>query len=133
MADARWTLGDGEATIQTELSPTMLPVVINADADKIIRNTLRAAGIPKFTLLPGAAIPAAAKKPRPAHTGSDDAPGLWSIPWCSRRRSSSTPRFRQSSTSARTTKSRAPSKAVILSGAKDHCSCICKLRGTNTA
>jgi len=76
MADAVWTVADSVATIQTELSPTMLPVVMNADAEKIVRNTLRAAGILKFTLLPGAANPAAQKKPRPARTGTAHAKAL---------------------------------------------------------
>ena len=76
MADATWTIADSAATIQTELSKTLLPHVINTDADKIIRNTLRAAGIHKVTLLPGAATPAAAKKSRPARTGSAHARAL---------------------------------------------------------
>ena len=37
---------------------------------------LRAAGIHKLTLLTGAAAPAAAKKPRPARTGSVQAKAL---------------------------------------------------------
>jgi DNA polymerase-3 subunit gamma/tau len=75
MADAVWTVADGEASVQTELSKTMLPVVMNADAEKIVRSTLRDAGISRLTLLPGAAS-AAAKKPRPARTGSVHAKAL---------------------------------------------------------
>ncbi len=73
MADAVWTLANNEASIQTELSQKMLPVVMNPDAEKILRATLRTAGILKLTLLPGAATPATAKKPRPARTGSAQA------------------------------------------------------------
>jgi DNA polymerase-3 subunit gamma/tau len=54
----------------------MLPVVMNADAEKIARNALRAAGIHKLTLLTGAAAPAAEKKPRVARTGSAHAKAL---------------------------------------------------------
>ena len=54
----------------------MLPVVMNADAEKIVRATLRDLGISKLTLLPGTAAPAAAKKPRPARTGSVQAKAL---------------------------------------------------------
>jgi DNA polymerase III subunit gamma/tau len=76
MADAVWTITPTEASIQTELSKMMLPVVMNADAEKIVRATLRDLGIPKLTLLPGAPAPAAAKKPRPARTGSVQAKAL---------------------------------------------------------
>jgi DNA polymerase III subunit gamma/tau len=76
MADAEWTTGSGEATVQTELSKTMLPVVMNAEAEKIVRATLRDVGIAKLTMLSGAATPAAAKKARPARSGSVQAKAL---------------------------------------------------------
>jgi DNA polymerase III subunit gamma/tau len=76
IADAVWTITGDSASIQTELSKTMLPVVLNADAEKILRATLRDIGILKVTLLPGAASPAAAKKPRAARTGSVHAKAL---------------------------------------------------------
>ena len=77
MGDAEWTVVDGEASVQTELSKTMLPVVMNAQAEKIARSTLLAAGIPKLTLLSGApSAVAAAKKPKPAHSGSVHAKAL---------------------------------------------------------
>ena len=76
MTDATWTITDGAATIQTELSKIMLATVINAEADKIVRNTLRAAGIPKVTLLPGAADPATPKKPKSARSGTAHAKAL---------------------------------------------------------
>ena len=76
MADAVWTITDGEASVQTELSKMMLPVVMNAEAEKIARAALRAAGIAKLTLLPGAPALAAAKKARPARSGSVQAKAL---------------------------------------------------------
>jgi DNA polymerase-3 subunit gamma/tau len=54
----------------------MLPVVMNAQAEKIALTALRSAGIQRLTLLPGAAAPAATKKPRPARTGSVHAKAL---------------------------------------------------------
>jgi DNA polymerase-3 subunit gamma/tau len=78
MADAEWSVADSEAAVQTELSKTMLPVVMNAEAEKITRTALRAAGILKLTLLPGTAAPAAAasKKARPARSGSAQAKAM---------------------------------------------------------
>jgi DNA polymerase-3 subunit gamma/tau len=76
LADAAWTIANNDARIQTALSKTMLPVVINTEAEKIARATLRDAGILKLTLLPGAAATAVAKKTRPARTGSVQARAL---------------------------------------------------------
>ena len=77
MAAAAWTIADGAATIQTELSKVMLATLINTEAEKIVRNTLRAAGIPKVTLLPGAPSPTpAAKKAKPARSGTAHAKAL---------------------------------------------------------
>jgi DNA polymerase-3 subunit gamma/tau len=79
MADAVWTIADGVTAIQTELSKVMLATVINAEAEKIVRETLRAAGMPRFTLLPGTnnpANPAAPKKAKPARSGSAHAKAL---------------------------------------------------------
>jgi DNA polymerase-3 subunit gamma/tau len=70
MADAVWAVLDNEARVQTALSQTMLPAVINLDAEKIARAALRELGIAKLTLLSGASAPVAEKKPRPARTGS---------------------------------------------------------------
>jgi DNA polymerase-3 subunit gamma/tau len=75
LADAAWTIANNEARVQTTLSKTMLPVVLNPDAERIARAALRDAGVLKLTLLPGAAAPAA-KKPRPARTGSVQAKAL---------------------------------------------------------
>jgi len=74
--DSVWTMVDGEARVQTELSKTMLPVVMNADAEKIVRTAAREAGVLRLTLLPGTAPGGAAKKPKPARTGSVQAKAL---------------------------------------------------------
>jgi DNA polymerase III subunit gamma/tau len=80
MADAVWTVADSGATIQTQLSKTMLPTVINAEAEKIVRSTLRAVGIHKVTLLAGTnsspTAAGAAKKPKAARSGSVHAKAL---------------------------------------------------------
>jgi len=78
MEDAAWTLSAGEAMVQTTLSKTMLPVVMNAEAEKIARVALRAAGALKLTLLPGvaAAHNGEAKKVRAARAGSANARAL---------------------------------------------------------
>ena len=73
--NALWTIADGEARIQTALSKTMLPAVLNPEAEKILRSVLRDAGVLKLTLLPAAAAPPA-KKPRPARIGSVQARAL---------------------------------------------------------
>jgi DNA polymerase-3 subunit gamma/tau len=78
LGDAEWTIADGEIRVQTELSKTMLPMVVNPDADKIIRAALRSAGAGalKLVLLPGSASTSAAKKPKAARTGSAQAKAL---------------------------------------------------------
>ena len=76
MGNATWTLANGEAKVQTELSPTMLPVHMNPEADKIARATLRAAGVLKMTLLPGLASSGAPKKPKAARSGSAQAKAM---------------------------------------------------------
>ena len=70
--DATFTLNGATVEIQTALSKTMLPVVLNADADKILKTTLRATNPTfKLTLLPGAPATASApKKARAAASGS---------------------------------------------------------------
>ena len=75
LADAEWTVEGSELRVQTELSKTMLPMVINVDAEKIVRAALREAGAGalKLVLLSGAATAAAAKKPRAAKSGSAQA------------------------------------------------------------
>jgi DNA polymerase-3 subunit gamma/tau len=71
--DAEFSLNGDTLTIQTTLSKTMLPVLINAEADRILKATLRTANVGnlKLQLLPG--VPAAAKakaKPRTVGSGS---------------------------------------------------------------
>jgi DNA polymerase-3 subunit gamma/tau len=64
---------DTTLEIQTSLSKTMLSVVINAEAERIMKSALRDANAGSLTikLLPGTPAPAgAAKKPRQAASGS---------------------------------------------------------------
>jgi DNA polymerase-3 subunit gamma/tau len=78
LADAEWTIEAGEIRVQTELSKTMLPMVINPEADKIVRAAIRTAGSGslKLVLLPGAANASAEKKTRQARTGSAQAKAM---------------------------------------------------------
>jgi DNA polymerase-3 subunit gamma/tau len=80
LSDAEWQVENGEIRVQTELSKTMLPVVVNPEADKIVRAALRSAGAGalKLVLLPGAGSgsAAAANKPKPVRTGSIQAKAL---------------------------------------------------------
>jgi len=67
------TLNGNTLEIQTTLSRTMLPVVLNADAERIMKAALREANASLLTLklIPGApAATSAPKKPRPAASGS---------------------------------------------------------------
>jgi DNA polymerase III subunit gamma/tau len=75
MADAEWVVAVGEIRVQTEISKTMLPMVMNAEAEKLIRNALREAGAGalKLVLLSGVKTPAAAKKPKSVNAGSAQA------------------------------------------------------------
>jgi DNA polymerase-3 subunit gamma/tau len=77
LADAEWTVAGGEVRVQTELSKTMLPMVINADAEKIVKAALRdvGAGALKLMLLPGMKT-ATVKKPRAAKSGSAQAKAM---------------------------------------------------------
>jgi len=79
LADAEWSIEGSELRVQTELSKTMLPMVVNAEAEKIVRAALREAGAGalKLILLPGTATAAAVvKKPRPAKSGSAQAKAM---------------------------------------------------------
>jgi DNA polymerase III subunit gamma/tau len=77
MADAEWTVAGGEIRVQTELSKTMLPMLINAAAEKIVKAALKdvGAGTLKLVLLPGVKT-AATKKPRVAKSGSAQAKAM---------------------------------------------------------
>ena len=78
MADAEWTVAGSEVRVQTELSKTMLPMVINPEAEKLIKAALRDAGAGglKLVLLPGMRTATAAKKPKAVKTGSVQARAL---------------------------------------------------------
>ncbi len=78
MADAEWVVTEGEVRVQTEISKTMLPMVINAEAEKLIRNTLRnaGAGALKLVLLPGAKKAEGEKKMRAPKSGSAQAKAM---------------------------------------------------------
>jgi DNA polymerase-3 subunit gamma/tau len=41
---AEWTVTEGEVRVQTDLSKTMLPMVVNGEAEKLVKNALREAG-----------------------------------------------------------------------------------------
>jgi len=76
--DAEWTVNGNEVRVQTGVSKTMLPMVVNPEAEKIVKAALRDAGVGalKLVLLPGSAAAAAAKKPRAAKSGSAQAKAL---------------------------------------------------------
>ena len=76
MSDSVWTVANGEARVQTEMSKTMLPVRMNAEAEKIAKGAMRSFGAIKLVLLPGAARAAADKKPRMAKSGSAQAKAM---------------------------------------------------------
>ncbi len=76
IADAEFSLGGSELTVQTTHSKTMLSTVINPEAEKIVRSAIQtlAPGL-KITLLPSANTtkPTSPKKPRAAASGSAQA------------------------------------------------------------
>ncbi len=78
LADAEWTVTEGEIRVQTELSKTMLPLVINGEVEKLVKAALRGAdaGALKLVLLPGVKSAANAKKPRAAKSGSVQAKAM---------------------------------------------------------
>ena len=78
LADAEWMVTDSELRVQTDLSKTMLPMVINGEAEKLVKNALRDAGAGelKLVLLPGVKTAASPKKPRAAKSGSAQAKAM---------------------------------------------------------
>jgi DNA polymerase-3 subunit gamma/tau len=69
--DATLTLTGDTLQIQTAVSKAMLPTLFNADADRILKATLRQSHPNlKLTLLPGTPAAAAPKKKRAAASGS---------------------------------------------------------------
>ncbi|QHN03471.1 DNA polymerase III subunit gamma/tau [Granulicella sp. WH15] len=73
--DSTFTIDGGEIRVQTHLSKTMLPVVMNAEAEKTVKDAMRAAGAGalKLIFLPGASRAVTAKAPRAARSGSAQA------------------------------------------------------------
>ncbi|HWW98384.1 MAG TPA: DNA polymerase III subunit gamma/tau [Edaphobacter sp.] len=78
LADAEWIVADGEVRVQTDLSKTMLPMVINGEAERLVKNALREAGAGalKLVLLSGVKTAASTKKPRVAKSGSAQAKAM---------------------------------------------------------
>jgi DNA polymerase III subunit gamma/tau len=77
LSDAEWLVANGEVQVQTELSKTMLSMVINGEAEKLIKGALRTAGADslKLVLLPGVKS-AAPKKAKAVKAGSVQAMAL---------------------------------------------------------
>lgn len=78
IADAEWSIAGETLTIQTEVSKIMLPTVVNAEAEKILRTAVvkHRQGL-RVVVLPGAKKAAsAAKKPRAATSGSAQAKAM---------------------------------------------------------
>ncbi len=76
LEDAEWQIADGALRVQTQLSKTMLGVVVNAEADRIARTAIRQAGGTALTVewLPGVAkAKKAGAAPRAARSGSAQA------------------------------------------------------------
>jgi DNA polymerase-3 subunit gamma/tau len=75
MADAEWVVTDSEIRVQTELSKTMLPMVINPEAEKLVKAAVQniGAGTLKLVLLPGVKTAGTPKKPKAVKTGSAQA------------------------------------------------------------
>ena len=74
--EAEWSVDGSEVRVQTGVSKTMLPMVVNPEAEKIVKAAIRdaGAGTLKLVLLPGTA--GAAKKPRAAKSGSAQAKAM---------------------------------------------------------
>ncbi len=75
LEEATWTLNGATVEIQTTLSKTLLPMILNAEADRILQATLRDRGAAhlQVKLLPGAPAAngnGATKQSRPAASGS---------------------------------------------------------------
>ncbi len=75
--DSTFNIVGNELRVQTALSATMLPAVINPEAEKIVRAAIRGTGGLKLVLLAGASRSAGApKKPKAAKSGSAEAKAL---------------------------------------------------------
>lgn len=75
MDDAEWTVSEGSIRIQTTLSSTMLPLVVNAEAEKILRGALHGAGFDgkKVEILPGKPLERETKRSPRARSGTAQA------------------------------------------------------------
>ena len=75
MDEAEWTVSEESIRIQTTLSSTMLPLVVNAEAEKILRGALHRAGFDgkKVEILPGKPPEREAKSPPRARSGTAQA------------------------------------------------------------
>ena len=79
LADAEWVVAENEVRVQTEISKTVLSMVVNAEAEKLIKAALLGAGAGglKLVLLPGVkAAGASPKKARAAKSGSVQAKAM---------------------------------------------------------
>ena len=75
--DSTFNIVGTELRVQTALSTTMLSVVVNPEAEKIVRAATRGAGGLTLVLLAGAAKPAGEpKKPKAAKSGSAEAKAI---------------------------------------------------------
>jgi DNA polymerase-3 subunit gamma/tau len=77
LEDSVWTIEGAELRVQTEISKVMLPMVVNPEAEKVVKDALREveAGGLKLVLLAGVAT-AAVKKPRAVKSGSAQAKAM---------------------------------------------------------
>jgi DNA polymerase-3 subunit gamma/tau len=74
MADAEWVVTDSEIRVQTGLSKTMLPMVMNTEAERLVRAAVQnTGGTLKLVLLPGVKTAGTPKKPKAVKTGSAQA------------------------------------------------------------
>ena len=78
IADSTFTLSADTLTIQTDLSKTMLPVVLNPDAEKLLRTAIQQASPTpiKLTILPTTGQAKAEKKARAPRSGSAQAKAM---------------------------------------------------------
>ena len=77
LEDSTFNIVGNELRVQTALSATMLPAVINPEAEKIVRAAIRGTGGLKLVLVASASRAAGApKKPKAAKSGSAEAKAL---------------------------------------------------------
>jgi len=77
LEDADWVVAGNELRVQTSVSKSMLGMLMNAEAEKIVQAALRGAGAKlKLVLLPGVAGAVAEKKVRAPRSGSVQAKAM---------------------------------------------------------